>query len=179
MERVPKDWPFQMPHEDIKILLHLFSSPRHRCSVRLHLGIRRINWILISRIFGRWRLVAPGFGTGINDQLFHRPLGDIKSFLQSLFIVEMSRFQWGYFSGFLEIEKLQPANFKQRLSPTEWFEIAVGGLALPDGLRGYQKSSSIFLGSGDFGPFPRSSLRRVLGLPAILHSRRQDVVVEL
>ncbi len=69
--------------------------------------------------------------------------------------------------------------FGRRHFLAEGFETGVGGSAWPSAIRGYHNSSSIFLGSGDFGPFLGSPLRRLLELPAIMRSGRQVILADL
>ena len=57
-------------------------------------------------------------------------------------------------------------NSGHNFSPTEEPKIGVRVSALPSTLWGYQSSSSILLGSEDFGLFPGSPSRGLLGLPA-------------
>ncbi len=105
-----------------------------------------------------------------NDQPLRVPSGDTKSLSQSSCIVDISKLEWGYlWRPLRDWKTLISQNSGYKLFSAE-VETGARSSALLLALRGRQDSFSIFLGSGDFGPFLGSPLRGIVGPPATMCS---------
>ncbi len=149
----PRDWPFQMPFEDIK------SLPQS-CFI---VEILRFE---LGYYWGCWESAGDvEMGPVPKYRRFQLALIDTKSPPQFCLVAEILRFEWGCFWRILETGKSQPVKiFGYEFFPAGKSESVSRGSALPSALRGYQGFSSIPPGSREkslfLGPPSRGAFRR-------------------